>query len=136
MTGKPRAQERQPLVFLMGPTAAGKTRLALELAERLPLRTISVDSAMVYRGMDIGTGKPEREALARVPHRLIDIRDPGQTYSAADFRRDALDEIADQCPLHAPHRARALGLVARRDDQLVVLAGEIDVVDQRQRELA
>ncbi len=78
----------------MGPTAAGKTRLAMELAERLPLRTISVDSAMVYRGMDIGTGKPEREALARVPHGLIDIRDPGETYSAADFRHDALDEIA------------------------------------------
>ena len=86
--------QRQPIVFLMGPTAAGKTRLAVELAEQLPLRAISVDSAMVYRGMDIGTGKPDKEALARVPHRLIDIRDPDQTYSAADFRHDALDEIA------------------------------------------
>ena len=93
MSAGSRGQERQPLVFLMGPTAAGKTRLAMELAERLPLHAISVDSAMVYRGMDIGTGKPDRGELARVPLRLIDIRDPGQTYSAADFRHDALDEI-------------------------------------------
>lgn len=83
-----------PIVFLMGPTASGKTRLAMELAEHLPLRVISVDSAMVYRGMDIGTGKPDTRALRRVPHRLIDIRDPDETYSAADFRRDAVDEIA------------------------------------------
>ena len=83
-----------PIVFLMGPTASGKTRFAMELAERFPLRVISVDSAMVYRGMDIGTGKPDREALRRVPHRLINIRDPDETYSAADFRRDAVDEIA------------------------------------------
>jgi tRNA dimethylallyltransferase len=83
-----------PIVFLMGPTASGKTRLAMELAERFPLRVISVDSAMVYRGMDIGTGKPDPAALRRVPHRLIDIRDPHETYSAADFRRDAVDAIA------------------------------------------
>ena len=78
----------------MGPTASGKTRLAIELAQRLPLRIISVDSAMVYRGMDIGTGKPDKEEQRRAPHRLIDIRDPEQTYSADDFRHDALDEIA------------------------------------------
>jgi tRNA dimethylallyltransferase len=83
-----------PIVFLMGPTASGKTRLAMELAERFPLRVISVDSAMVYRGMDIGTGKPDREALRRVPHCLIDIREPDETYSAADFRQDAVAEIA------------------------------------------
>ena len=79
----------------MGPTASGKTRLSMDLAERLPLRIISVDSAMVYRGMDIGTGKPGAEVLRRVPHRLIDIRDPDQVYSAADFRQGALDEIAE-----------------------------------------
>ncbi|NCF80965.1 MAG: tRNA (adenosine(37)-N6)-dimethylallyltransferase MiaA, partial [Proteobacteria bacterium] len=61
----------------MGPTASGKTQLAMDLTQRLPLRIISVDSAMVYRGMDIGTGKPDEEALRRAPHRLIDIRDPG-----------------------------------------------------------
>jgi len=85
--------EASPVIFIMGPTAAGKTELAMRLAERLPVRIVSVDSAMVYRGMDIGTGKPEPEALRRVPHRLIDIRDPDQIYSAADFRNDALEEI-------------------------------------------
>jgi len=89
-----RDHQCQPVILLMGPTASGKTRLAMALAERLPLRVISVDSAMVYRGMDIGTGKPDAEALRRVPHRLIDIRDPDQAYSAGDFRHDALDEIA------------------------------------------
>jgi tRNA dimethylallyltransferase len=85
---------QRPVVFLMGPTASGKTRLAIELAQRLPLVIISVDSAMVYRGMDIGTGKPGKELQRHAPHRLIDIRDPEQTYSADDFRQDALDEIA------------------------------------------
>ncbi len=94
VSARPRDPARQPVVFLMGPTASGKTRLAMDLAERLPLRVISVDSAMVYRGLDIGTGKPGAEALRRVPHRLIDIRDPDQAYSAGDFRHDALDEIA------------------------------------------
>ena len=77
----------------MGPTASGKTRLAVELARRLPLDIISVDSAMVYRGMDIGTGKPDKETQRRAPHRLIDIRDPETAYSADEFRRDALDAI-------------------------------------------
>lgn len=94
MRAEGRLPSRCPLVFLMGPTAAGKTRLAMELAERLPLGVISVDSAMVYRGMDIGTGKPDRSSLARVPHALVDIRDPDETYSAADFRDDALAAIA------------------------------------------
>ena len=78
----------------MGPTASGKTDLAIALAERLPCDIISVDSAMVYRGMDIGTAKPDAELLARVPHRLIDIRDPADPYSAALFRADALAEMA------------------------------------------
>jgi len=77
----------------MGPTATGKTGLALELADGLPLEILSVDSALVYRGMDIGTAKPDKETLARVPHRLVDIRDPEQTYSAGDFVRDAEVEM-------------------------------------------
>lgn len=77
-------------IALMGPTASGKTALALELCKHLPCEIISVDSALVYRGMDIGTAKPSAEELARVPHHLIDIRDPADAYSAADFRRDAL----------------------------------------------
>ena len=84
-----------PIVFLMGPTAAGKTDLAVRLAERLPADVVSVDSAMVYRGMDVGTGKPPPEALARTPHRLIDVREVTETYSAGDFRRDAAREIED-----------------------------------------
>ena len=77
----------------MGPTASGKTGLAIELCERFPLEIISVDSALVYRGMDIGTAKPDTETLKRAPHRLIDIRDPCESYSAADFRNDALLEM-------------------------------------------
>jgi tRNA dimethylallyltransferase len=83
-----------PVIFLMGPTASGKTDLAVELASRLPVEVVSVDSGMVYRGMDIGTAKPPPEVLARVPHRLTDICDPGEAYSAGRFRRDALREIA------------------------------------------
>jgi tRNA dimethylallyltransferase len=79
-----------PAIFLMGPTAAGKTDLAIELARSLPCDLISVDSALVYRGMDIGTAKPSAELLHEFPHRLIDIRDPAQSYSAADFVADAL----------------------------------------------
>lgn len=83
-----------PAIFLMGPTASGKTDLAMALCEHLPCELVSVDSAMIYRGMDIGTAKPTPEELSRVPHRLIDICDPVERYSAADFRRDALDEMA------------------------------------------
>jgi tRNA dimethylallyltransferase len=74
----------------MGPTASGKTALALALAERFPVDLISVDSALVYRGMDIGAAKPDVATRARVPHALIDIRDPDQPYSAAEFVADAL----------------------------------------------
>ncbi|HYQ39118.1 MAG TPA: tRNA (adenosine(37)-N6)-dimethylallyltransferase MiaA [Pseudomonas sp.] len=84
-----------PAIFLMGPTASGKTDLAIELARVLPCEIISVDSALVYRGMDIGTAKPSRELLAEFPHRLIDIRDPAESYSAAEFRADALAAMAE-----------------------------------------
>ncbi len=80
---------------LVGPTASGKTALALALAQQVPLEIISLDSALVYRGMDIGTAKPSREDLQAVPHHLIDIRDPSQSYSAAEFARDATRLIAD-----------------------------------------
>ena len=83
-----------PAIFLMGPTCAGKTALAVELVQRLPGEIISVDSAMIYRGMDIGTAKPDATTLAIAPHRLIDIRDPAQSYSVAEFRDDALREMA------------------------------------------
>jgi len=76
-------------VLLMGPTASGKTELAISLCERFPCDIISVDSALVYRGMNIGTAKPNAEALRRAPHQLIDIRDPEESYSAGDFVRDA-----------------------------------------------
>ena len=73
----------------MGPTGSGKTDIALQLAARFPVEIISVDSALVYRGMDIGTGKPPREALRRVPHHLIDILEPSNGYSAGQFAREA-----------------------------------------------
>lgn len=84
-----------PAIFLMGPTASGKTDLALQLAEALPCDLVSVDSAMVYRGMDIGTAKPSPEVLAAFPHRLVDICDPVDSYSAAQFRDDALAAMAE-----------------------------------------
>lgn len=79
-----------PVIFLMGPTASGKTDVAARLYQSLPVEIISVDSAMVYRGLDIGTAKPPADFLRQTPHHLIDIRDPAEPYSAADFRRDAL----------------------------------------------
>ncbi|GAB3105088.1 tRNA (adenosine(37)-N6)-dimethylallyltransferase MiaA [Aestuariicella hydrocarbonica] len=86
----------KPLViFLMGPTASGKTDLAIALRDLLPVELISVDSALVYRQMDIGSAKPSAEEQALAPHRLLDIRDPGDPYSAAEFREDALREIDD-----------------------------------------
>ncbi len=87
------ADTRPWAIFLMGPTAAGKTDAAIALHEQLGHELISVDSAMVYRGMDVGSAKPSAEELARAPHRLIDIRDPADPYSAADFREDALQEM-------------------------------------------
>ena len=82
--------DRRPLaIFLMGPTASGKTALACALSERFPLGLISVDSALVYRGLDVGAAKPDAATRARYPHALIDIRDPAEPYSAADFSADA-----------------------------------------------
>lgn len=86
--------ESLPVVLLMGPTASGKTGLSLALAERLPVEIVSVDSALVYRGMDIGSAKPDAAMRARVPHHLIDILDPAEPYSAARFADDALQLIA------------------------------------------
>lgn len=85
---------RPPAILLMGPTASGKTAAALWLAERLPVELVSVDSALVYRDMDIGTAKPDRETLARFPHALIDVISPEESYSAARFCREALAEMA------------------------------------------
>jgi tRNA dimethylallyltransferase len=89
------AKPLPPAICLMGPTASGKTRIAVELARHYPVEIISVDSALVYRGLDIGSGKPDRETLALAPHRLIDIRDPSEPYSASDFRGDALVQMQD-----------------------------------------
>jgi tRNA dimethylallyltransferase len=82
-------------VLLAGPTCAGKTALALELAARFPVEIVSVDSAQVYRGMDVGTSKPSAAVRARVPHHLIDVCDPAERYSAGRFRRDALQLIGE-----------------------------------------
>lgn len=89
MNKKPQA------IFLMGPTASGKTDLAIALRQTLPVEVISVDSALIYKGMDIGTAKPSQAELALAPHRLIDILDPAESYSAMNFRADALKEMAD-----------------------------------------
>ncbi len=83
-----------PVICLMGPTASGKTALAMALYDTLPCDIISVDSALVFKGMDIGTAKPTAEELEKYPHQLIDIRDPAESYSAADFCHDALKAIA------------------------------------------
>ena len=89
------AADPRPLaIFLMGPTASGKTAQACALADRFELELISVDSALVYRGLNIGAAKPDAATLAKYPHRLIDIRDPAQPYSAAEFRSDALHEMS------------------------------------------
>jgi tRNA dimethylallyltransferase len=82
-------------IAIAGPTASGKSALSMLVAQRWPAEIISVDSALVYRGMDIGTAKPSREELARVPHHLIDILDPTQSYSAAQFVQDATRLIAE-----------------------------------------
>ena len=87
--------QKLPVIFLMGPTASGKTDLAIALRQHLPVELISVDSALVYRGMDIGSAKPSAQEQALAPHRLIDIRDPAEPYSVADFLADAEREVAD-----------------------------------------
>jgi len=94
-----------PVLCLRGATACGKTALAIAAAQRWPLDVISVDSALIYRGMDIGTAKPEPAVRARIPHALIDIRDPSEAYSAAAFRRDALVAI------ESSHRAGRIPLL-------------------------
>lgn len=82
-----------PAIFIMGPTASGKTDLAVELVDKYPCELISVDSALIYKDMDIGTAKPDDATLAKAPHKLISFLDPTESYSAADFRRDALKEM-------------------------------------------
>ena len=87
---------KKPLaVALMGPTASGKTAAALEIAQQIPSEIISVDSALVYRGMDIGTAKPTADELGAVPHHLIDVLDPSESYSVRQFRDDALRLVAE-----------------------------------------
>ena len=90
-------------ILLLGPTASGKTALALRLAEEIPSEIISIDSALVYRHMDIGTAKPTKEEMAAVPHHLINIIEPTECYSAADFAQDCVRlveeyEIAERFP--------------------------------------
>ena len=84
-----------PAIFLMGPTASGKTGLAVALAQQLPVELISVDSALVYQDMDIGSAKPDAATLKQAPHHLLDVISPLQSYSAAHFRHDALQLMAD-----------------------------------------
>ena len=102
---QPGAEADSPLaIFIMGPTATGKTDLALSIYDALPSELISVDSALVYCGMDIGTAKPDAETLRRYPHQLIDIIEPDEVYSAGQFRDDALrlmqqSTAADQTPV-------------------------------------
>ncbi|WP_317622428.1 tRNA (adenosine(37)-N6)-dimethylallyltransferase MiaA [Pseudohongiella sp.] len=87
--------QKCPAICLMGPTASGKTALAIDIVQRFPFAIINVDSAQIYRGMDIGTGKPDAETLRLAPHRLIDFLDPSESYSAARFRSDVIREMAD-----------------------------------------
>ncbi|MFK5986343.1 MAG: tRNA (adenosine(37)-N6)-dimethylallyltransferase MiaA [Pseudomonadota bacterium] len=111
---------KKPVVFIMGPTASGKTGLAIELVQKYPFEIISVDSALIYKDMDIGTAKPTAEELKIAPHHLIDFLDPSLSYSVADFRADALAKIEnihkrDKIPLLVGgtmlyHRALLYGL--------------------------
>ena len=84
-----------PAICLMGPTASGKTDIAVHLVKHLPVEIISVDSVLIYKDMDIGSAKPDAQTLAIAPHRLIDFLDPSLSYSVAEFRRDALDAMQD-----------------------------------------
>jgi len=105
---------RPSAIFLMGPTATGKTALACALATRFPVELVSVDSALVYRGLDVGAAKPDAETLRRHPHALIDIRDPSEPYSAAMFREDALAAMqAITARGHAPLLVGGTGLYFR-----------------------
>ena len=89
------ASRLPPAVLIMGPTASGKTAVAMALANRFPIELISVDSAQVFRDMDIGTAKPDHSTLARYPHRLINLISPEEHYSAARFRQDALAAMGE-----------------------------------------
>lgn len=113
------AQRAQPpAIFLMGPTAAGKTALAVTLVEQFPCEIISVDSALVYRDMNIGTAKPDAETLRRAPHFLLDICDPSESYSAAQFRNDALRLMAEiSARGHVPLLVGGTGLYFRALEQ-------------------
>jgi tRNA dimethylallyltransferase len=101
--------KRLPLLAIIGPTAVGKTELAIQLAERLGAELISADSRLLYRGMDIGTAKPSPQDLARVPHHLIDVADPDETWSLAAFQRAAAEAIAAIQAGGAAPVARRLG---------------------------
>jgi len=92
---KLKTKQQLPVIFLMGPTASGKTDLAISLLDHMPVELVNVDSAQIYRQMDIGTAKPDAETLNRAPHRLLSFCDPSDAYSAADFAIDAKKEIAD-----------------------------------------
>jgi tRNA dimethylallyltransferase len=87
--------KKLPVIFIMGPTASGKTDLAIALRNHMPVELINVDSAQIYNQMDIGTAKPNIETLARAPHRLLGFCDPADSYSAADFAQDAKKEISE-----------------------------------------
>jgi tRNA dimethylallyltransferase len=105
---------RPPAIFLMGPTATGKTALACALAERFPVELVSVDSALVYRGLDIGAAKPDAATLRRHPHALVDIHDPAEPYSAAMFREDALAAMQSSSARgHVPLLVGGTGLYFR-----------------------
>jgi len=95
LTARTAPDRLPPAILIMGPTASGKTAAAMALADRLPVELVSVDSAQVFRDMDIGTAKPDRATLARYPHRLIDLISPEERYSAAKFRADALAAMAE-----------------------------------------
>lgn len=89
------SKQQLPVIFLMGPTASGKTDLAISLLDHMPIELVNVDSAQIYWQMDIGTAKPDAETLRKAPHRLLSFCDPAETYSAADFAIDAKKEIVD-----------------------------------------
>ena len=132
-------EHQAPLLFVMGPTGAGKSALALALAERLPREIVRVDSAQVYRGFDIGTAKPNPANCRRVPHHLLDICAPSETYSAARFRSDAQTAIADiRARARVPLLVGGMGLYFRAFEQgLAVLpAAHPQVRAELQQDLA
>lgn len=122
--------EPAPLLCLVGPTACGKSAISLELAKYLPIEIINVDSATIYRGMDIGTAKPSASERAEVAHHLLDIRDPNQSYSAAAFRQDAL-----ACAAQIRSRGHVPVLVGGTMLYLHVLQQGIDDLPQASSEL-